>query len=345
MTSSPKTIPTLDALARATILAQTRCPRAVERAVNAEDDAPPETDQAIAGDALRVRGLQAWIPPDARAGAVLILRGHPLRRPGVAIVGARASDGYGLSAAIATARDAVWADRVVISGGAEGCDAAAHRAALEAGGQTLVVLGSGHDRLYPAHHRGLFAEIVEAGGTIASPYWPETPPAKYRFLARNRVIAALSAVVVVARARHKSGALSTAFAGFEMGRPVLAVPGSVGDALSEGGHRLLAHGAKPMTGSGALLRALTEEGGEPWPCDHRGAPCPWPGAPSEPLTEVTPSDESDAILHALREPGASDLASLHARTKVPIPGLLAALLDLELRGLVERSHGGDVRLR
>ena len=345
LTLSRNTIPTLDALARATLLNQTRSPRAVALAVERGDTAPPDADQAIANDALQVRGLRPWIPPDPAAGAVLILQGPPLERPGIAIVGARASDPYGLSVATAAACDTVSLNRAVISGGAEGCDAAAHRAALDRGGLTFVVLGGGHDRLYPAHHSPLFRRICERGGTIASPFWPETPPAKHRFLARNRVIAALSEVIVVARARGESGALSTGFAGLRLGRVVLAVPGSVGDALSEGGHLLLSKGARPMLGSVSLRQELGEDRGDLWAHDHRGADSPW----TEPEdceyrgSEIPP--EGALLLAALEGHGITQLEALQTQTKLPISTLLAALLDLELRGEVVRSVCGGVRRR
>ena len=149
-----------EARARAALLAHLRCPRALARAIS-EGHAPlPETDQAIANDALAVRGLRAWVPPDPRAGALLIVRGRPPERPGVALVGARASDPYGIAISRRAALDAVEAGRSVISGGAEGCDSAAHQAAIEAKWHTFVVLGGGHDRPYPAHNRALFDRIV-----------------------------------------------------------------------------------------------------------------------------------------------------------------------------------------
>ncbi|MDP6944725.1 MAG: DNA-processing protein DprA, partial [Myxococcota bacterium] len=126
MTNPPRTIPPLSAMARATILARTRRPAEVLRAVERGDPPAPETDQAVAENALRVRGLYPWIPTDPAAGPLLIVRGAVADTPGVAIVGARASDPYGLAVADAAAREAVDVGRSVVSGGAEGCDAAAH---------------------------------------------------------------------------------------------------------------------------------------------------------------------------------------------------------------------------
>ena len=330
----------LDALARATILSRTRNPEEVRRAVERGDPPPASTDQAITADALRVRGLYPWIPPDPTAGAVLIARGTPAKRPGVAVVGARACDPYGLAVARAAAREAVSLRRSVVSGGAEGCDAAAHTAAMTVKGHTTVVLGAGHDRPYPAHHRDLFERVVDAGGAVLSPFWPETPPAKYRFLARNRVVAALAAVVVVARARRRSGALSTAKAARGLGRPVLAAPGSLGEALSEGTHRLLSDGALPMCGGASLRGALGQGGGTDWPVSHRGSPEPWPVASPHRHDEALGPEGQD-IMATLRGLNEADLDTLHRETGLPVSTLVGVLLELEVQAFVRRLPCGQ----
>lgn len=152
----------------------------------------------------------------------------------VAVVGARAATRAGLEAAWAFGHALAQAGRAVISGGALGIDASAHRGALAArGAGTVAVLGSGLDRLYPTRNRPLFSEIAAApGGAVVSPFEDAAPPRPGRFLARNRVIAALADATVVVEAGTRSGALATARAARELGRLVLAVPGSPGtDAL------------------------------------------------------------------------------------------------------------------
>lgn len=162
--------------------------------------------------------------------------------PVVAIVGSRRATSQGL----ALARDlgAALAERgaVVVSGLAHGIDAAAHEGALRAGGTTIAVLGCGVDVPYPRRNRDLGNRICERGALV-SEYWPGTPPAPWRFPARNRIVAGLAGAVAVIEAGRRSGALITADFGLELGRPVLAVPGWPGALESEGCNALLRAGA------------------------------------------------------------------------------------------------------
>lgn len=290
---------------------------------------------------LESRDLWPWIPEGAPGVGLLLVRGAPVAPGRVAVVGGRASDAYGLACAQATALDAVALGLVVVSGGAEGCDAAAHQAALAAGGETVVVLPGGHDHPYPAAHASLFDEVVAAGGAVVSACWPTTRPTPWRFLARNRVIAALSDVCVVARARARSGALSTARAAREMGRPVLAVPGDVGEGWSEGGHQLLAAGGRPMTGSRSLVRALGREGGSTWPVIHRGSPGPWPPVPPPLWAPLSGQDLKVARL--LLTHGILDPPALVRQTGLALHQVDASLLDLEVQGLVQSIDEGRFR--
>jgi DNA processing protein len=186
----------------------------------------------------------------------LFLRGEAdpelLSRPAVAIVGARACSGYGASVARSLGRELGAAGLVVVSGLARGVDGEAHRGALDAGGPTVAVLGCGIDRDYPAAHAEL-ARRVAGAGLIVSEYAPGVEPAPWRFPARNRIVAGLSAAVVVVEARERSGALITADLALEEGREVFAVPGEITSALSEGSNTLLKLGASPLTGAGDLL--------------------------------------------------------------------------------------------
>lgn len=148
----------------------------------------------------------------------------------VAIVGARAASGAGLAHASEAAAAVVRTGGLVISGGAIGIDSAAHRGALEAGSRsisTAAVMASGLDRLYPAHNRELLAAIGERGALL-SPFTPDTPPRRYRFVRRNRIIAGLADMVLVVEADRASGSLYTARAALEYGRRLAAMPGSPG---------------------------------------------------------------------------------------------------------------------
>jgi DNA processing protein len=132
---------------------------------------------------------------------------------------------------------------VVVSGLARGVDGAAHQGALEAGGLTVAVLGSGVDVVYPPEHQRL-AEQVSGSGALISEFPPGTPPRAHRFPLRNRVISGLSLAVVVIEAHQRSGSLITARAALEQGRDVLAVPGNVVSGRHRGGHALIKDGAR-----------------------------------------------------------------------------------------------------
>ncbi len=289
-------------------------------------------------DALARRGLT--LHPVHRDGAppFVLLQGERASRPTVAVVGARAADGYGLAVARQVARDAVALGCEVVSCGAEGCDAAAHEGALDARGPTTVVFASGHDHPYPRAHERLFARVVSGGGALVSAYWPSERPRRYRFLERNGLIAALADVVVVVRARLKSGSLTTARAAERLGKPVLAVPGNVGEGASAGTNVLLARGARAMTGPVDLARALDlSRHLQPWPVRHLGEPSPWQRVTSPTFTlEVERQDHQD-VLCALAAEGTLDLDGLHMRTGVSPARLLSALMELELAGRVVRS--------
>jgi DNA processing protein len=180
----------------------------------------------------------------------LFLRGggdvSDLSRPAVAIVGARACSAYGRSVGRALARELGAAGLVVVSGLARGIDGEAHRGALDAGGITVAVLGCGIDRDYPAAHAELARRVCERG-LVVSEYESGIEPAPWRFPARNRIIAGLCQATVVVEARERSGALITADFALEEGREVLAVPGEITSALSDGTNALLRLGAMPVT--------------------------------------------------------------------------------------------------
>jgi len=197
----------------------------------------------VPGDAQWPEGLDALgdSPP-----VLLWARGdcELLRRPAVAIVGARAATGYGEHVAMELAAGLSARDVVVVSGGAYGIDGMAHRAALAGGGATIAVLAGGIDRLYPAGHEALLTRVAEHG-LLLSEVPCGTPPTKWRFLQRNRLIAALAQATVVVEAGRRSGSLNTARHALGMGRPVGIVPGPITSAASAGCHAILR--AEPVT--------------------------------------------------------------------------------------------------
>ena len=160
----------------------------------------------------------------------------------VAVVGARMCSEYGRTVARELARELAARDVAVISGMARGIDAAAHRGALDSGGDTYAVLGCGVDVCYPNYHRQLYDEIGKGGGLL-SEYPPGTCPLPAYFPQRNRLISVLSDVVFIIEAKEKSGSLITADCALEQGRDVYALPGRITDALSAGCNRLIAQGA------------------------------------------------------------------------------------------------------
>ena len=262
-----------------------------------------------------------------------------LPRRALAIVGARASDPYGLSLARRVAHDAVRLGFAVVSGGAEGCDIAAHEATLEAGGQTVVVLPAGHRHPYPSAHAPLFARAIACGGAVVSARPPDARPNRVSFLARNRVIAEPASAVVVVRARVRSGSLSTAAAARALGKPVGAVPGDVGQALSEGCHHLIAEGAVPIVGPLVLARMLgTPLVGSSWPTRASGQGAAWEDAQNQPQARLE-SDEH-AVLAVLREAPGLDLDTIAVRTNLPLEVLVGVLTNLEVVGVAARWPGG-----
>lgn len=183
--------------------------------------------------------------------------------PGVAIVGSRRSTSYGNRVATEFAAAVAACGWPVISGLARGIDGIAHKACLTQGSPGWAVLGSGLDHIYPRQHTQLARELVDAGGGLISEYPPGTPPAPFRFPARNRLIAALAAVTVVVEAAVDGGALITARLALDMGRDVLVVPGDIDRAVSAGCNLLIRDGAHPVLGPEDLIELLTFTMGPP----------------------------------------------------------------------------------
>lgn len=171
-------------------------------------------------------------------------------------MGTRRCTRYGVGLAESFGAAIASAGWTVVSGLARGIDAAAHRGCLARGGHAVAVLGSGVDVCYPRENRPIFERIHATGGAIVSEYPPGTPPDRWRFPARNRIIAAMSAAVVVVEANETGGALITARLGAEMGRPVFVVPGDVDRPASIGCNRLIKDGAHPVLGVEDMVAEL-----------------------------------------------------------------------------------------
>lgn len=255
---------------------------------------------------------------------VLYLRGEmtPEDAWAVAIVGTRSITPYGRQVTEELATALAQNGVTIVSGLARGVDAVAHRAALNAGGRTLAVLGSGVDKIYPPEHRAL-AEQIAAQGAILSDYAPGTPPDSANFPPRNRIISGLSMAVVVVEAGDTSGALITAEFAVEQGREVFAVPGSIFAPQSRGPNHLISNGAKILLSPQSVLEALDLTRN----VERRA------------IRKAVPADPTEAIL--LEALGAEPIHvdDIRARVALPIETVSAALAMMELKGMVRQVGG------
>lgn len=166
-----------------------------------------------------------------------------LGMPSISVIGARRATPYGLAVAEMAARVAVECDLAVVSGGARGCDYAASRSALDAGGRTVIVSGCGPDVVYPKSSADIYEDALQHGGAVVSLYGWGTTPLPFRFVRRNALIAALSPSLFVTEAGAKSGTMGTAEVANQLGRSVYAVPGSIFSPNSQGTNALIGMGA------------------------------------------------------------------------------------------------------
>jgi len=176
----------------------------------------------------------------------------------VAVVGTRRKTSYGKQVAIELSRFLASNGITVVSGMARGIDTIAHQSALDAGGRTIAVFGSGLDVIYPPENRDL-SERIRTHGVLVSEFYPGTQPEAVNFPPRNRIISGLSKAVVIVEADEKSGALITAKFAVEQSRDVFAVPGSIYAPRSRGTNRLISDGAAPLLNFNELLLALNME--------------------------------------------------------------------------------------
>lgn len=246
---------------------------------------------------------------------------------GFAVVGARKSTPYGLQAAELFAGWAARAGYTIVSGGAVGCDQAAHRAALEAGSPTVAVLGCGADVVYPRGAADLLAEIAARGAVVSEQPWG-MQPARWMFRTRNRIIAGLSAALLVLEAGLPSGTFVTADYALSAGRDVLVVPGSIFAPECRGANRLLRQGAQPITDVSELASALQAA---------LGPPPQTPGTELWTLDGVEPA--TDMILGALRT-GHLRPDDIARRLSIDIVTVARRVGALEMEGRVIKFADG-----
>lgn len=276
--------------------------------------------------------------PDAPL--LLYVRGDlkVLSQYAVAVVGSRRPSAYGSSVAHRLAHDLAQRQLVVVSGLARGVDSAAHRGALEAKGKTVAVMGSGIDVMYPRENKKLADEIAKSGAVI-SEFPLGTGPTPENFPIRNRIISGLSLGVVVVEAAEYSGSLITARLALEQNREVFAVPGNITSAQSFGPNHLIKQGAKlvdqwmdvieefPSEVRMQLLPPTEASEGEPM------------GAQAATLFEASLTPDQKAVFETLRADQTSFVDEIVVAAKIPHPRVLAALLELEMNGLIRQLPG------
>lgn len=310
---------------------------------------PPDFDAQLATTLAWLNGAsdrRIWGLADADYPAALLRTEDPplllyavgsgvadgtLSTPALALVGSRNPTPQGLANARAFAGSLAQAGRVVVSGMALGIDGAAHEGALDAGGRTIAVVGTGLDRVYPKRHLGL-AHRIAASGLLVSELPLGTPPLAHHFPRRNRIISALSQGTLVVEAALQSGSLITARMALEQGKEVFAIPGSIHAPQSRGCHALIKQGAKLVESAQDVMDELQWTG--------RLADAP------ESIAETADFARADslngiknAVLEALGHDPTS-LDALMARTGLDAAHLQAQLLTLELADQVARLPGG-----
>lgn len=321
---------------------------AIKRWAPRSGELAPERDIAT----MERLGGRIWTPEDSQWPEALLdlgiaqpiclwVRGGtdfnvPAEHRSVALVGSRDSTNYGNSVTGDLAAGLVHRDICVVSGGAYGIDAQAHRAALATGGRgesppTIAVSACGLDRYYPAGNEDLLRAIADRGMLIAE-VPPGSSPTRWRFLQRNRLIAALCSVTVVVEARWRSGALNTAHHAAGLSREVAAVPGSVHSANSAGCHRLLREGSAVCVTDAAEIAELAGPIGQSLAAEPSGRPADHDGLNLQDLL----------LLDALPVKSAAASEKLATVAGLTHTDVLAGLGRLQLAGLAE-SVGGSWR--
>lgn len=256
----------------------------------------------------------------------------------VAVVGTRRASAYGLTHTREIAAELAQTGVCVVSGLALGIDAAAHTGALDGGGRTVAVLGSALDKPYPQENDPLMRRILESGGSVVSEYAPGTPPSRYSFLQRNRIIAGMCLGTLVTEGPRRSGALNTATRTLENGREVFALPGNVDSPGAQLPNMLISEGARLVTGAADILSALVIEPKDA-PKAAQAAVAPIE-APAEKKPHIPGGlDETQRAICAALLAGEADFDALCAVSGLESDELGALLIEMEMDGLVTPLAG------
>lgn len=255
----------------------------------------------------------------------LFVAGTPISdimaRPRVAIVGSRKVSPYGREVTTKLARELAERGVVIVSGLALGVDSLAHQAVLDASGTTIAVLPSPLEHVYPASHRQLAEQILAHGGALITEYPEHAGVQTFQFIARNRLIAALSQAVLITEAAEKSGSLHTARFALEQGKDVLAVPGSIFSETSAGANNLIKMGATPVTSYTDVLHALKIDD-------------------AQPTTRLVGDTPAEQIILDLLAAGERDSEALLGKSQLEVTRFNQTLTMLEITGKV-RSLGAN----
>lgn len=281
----------------------------------------------LADSAYPPRLLEISDPPP-----LLYVKGQSalLRHPAIAIVGSRNATTQGMANAEAFARELSAKDWCIVSGLAQGIDAAAHRGGLTGMGRSIAVVGTGLDIVFPAANHAL-AHALAANGCLVSEFPLGTPARPGHFPRRNRIISGLARGVLVVEAAPQSGSLITAREAAEQGREVFAIPGSIHSPLARGCHQLIRQGAKLVETAADILEELDTS-----PPDK--APAPWVPPPTTP---ALPENSAQAALLAAMGHDPVDVETLCGRCSLTVEQAYEMLLTLELEGHISRLPGGQ----
>lgn len=299
-----------------------------------DDRVKRELDLAVAGQYGILRLTDPEYPqllkeiPDPPP--ILYVRGNiPATGHSISVVGSRHATDYGLQTTLRLCRDLADLGWLVVSGMALGIDTAAHQGALTGGGQTVAVLGSGLERIYPRENRALYHQIAENGAVISELPLQAEPDA-HHFPARNRIISGMSLGTVVVEAAKQSGSLITARLAGEQNREVFAVPGSVRSFKSSGTHFLIKQGAKLVEQTRDIVEELSPMLPEPDKNNHL----------HQPKKKVLPdlSVEEQQVTDAL-SPYPVHIDDLARRMELPVSAVSSILLSLELKGVIRQLPG------
>lgn len=247
----------------------------------------------------------------------LHLRGNSqllTKHPRVGIVGARKFTPYGRTVTDEIATKLARAGVVIVSGLALGVDSIAHKSALDAGGQTIAVLPCGIETIYPATHRSLGQQILQQNSLLVSEYEAKMLPLRHNFLERNRIIAALSDILIITEAANASGSLHTAGYALEMGKTIMAVPGNITSPYSGGTNKLIQNGAFPILSADDVLEAL--------------------GINTKDQIEYLPETAPEKIVIDTIKAGNNHINDIHRLSELTSPELQTTLTILEIKGVL-----------